>query len=71
MIDFFNEKGILILNKNRTINLIERYSFYNIINTYKGPFKNKEGLYRKGVSFEDIFNFYCFDKNLRIIFIKY
>ncbi len=63
-------KGIIVKNKKKAIELFERYTYYSIVNTYKEVFKLNNN-YIKGVTFEEIFALYEFDKNLKIIFLKY
>ena len=63
-------KGIIVNNKNDTIDKFQRYTYYSIINTYKEVFK-KDGKYINGVTFDEIFALYEFDKNLKSIFLKY
>lgn len=63
-------KGIIVKNKKDVLMKFERYNYYSIINTYKDVFKNGNN-YIKGVNFNEIFALYEFDKNLKIIFLKY
>lgn len=70
LIEILNSKGVSIKNVNNAKYLIERYSYYSIINSYKWIFKNGDE-YKKYASFEEIFAMYKFDKNLKIIMLKY
>lgn len=70
LIDMVILEGLEVLNEEDAFNKIDIYSFYNIVNTYKFPFKI-DGLYKDGVTFDEIYALYKFDKNLRIIFLKY
>ncbi len=70
LIEYLITKGVLVNNKKDTLNKIERYTYYSIINTYKEVFKNGDD-YKQNVTFDEIFSLYEFDKNLRIIFFKY
>lgn len=63
-------KGIKVLNKDEALKIVDKYSFYNIVNTYKFPFKKAEGTYVELVTFEEILALYTFDKNIRILFFK-
>ena len=63
-------KGVSVKNKNNALKQFERYTYYSIINTYKEPFKVNDE-YINGVTFEEIFALYEFDKNLKTIFLKY
>ena len=53
LINLLELKGVVISDKIKTKYLIERYSYYSIINTYKWIFKNN-GVYKKNASFNDI-----------------
>ena len=70
LIKILNSKGVSINDKNNVKYLIEKYSYYSIINSYKWIFKIGEN-YKDNASFEEIFAMYMFDKNLKIIMLKY
>ena len=70
LIEILNLKGVSIKNENNVRYLIDKYSYYSIINSYKWIFKNGEN-YKNNASFEEIFAMYKFDKNLKIIMLKY
>ena len=70
LIETLNEKGLIIKNEKRARHLLEKYSYYSIINTYKWIFKC-ENKYKDNASFEEIFAMYTFDKNLKIIMLKF
>ena len=61
----------MIINKKDTLNKLSKYSYYSIINSYKNIFKNENNEYKDGVTFDEIFSLYEFDKNLKFIFLKY
>ena len=63
-------KGVSVKNKKNALEQFERYTYYSIINTYKEAFKVNDK-YIDGVTFEEIFALYEFDKNLKTIFLKY
>ena len=44
---------------------MSKYSYYSIINSYKNIFKNENNEYKDGVTFDEIFSLYEFDKNLK------
>lgn len=71
LVDYLLSKGILIFDKEDALNKIKKYSYYSIINSYKSVFKNSDNDYKKGVSFDEIYALYDFDKNIRSIFLKY
>ena len=70
LIEYLISKGIKIKSKKKTLERLERYTYYSIINTYKEVFK-KDDNYVDNVTFEEIFALYEFDKNLKAIFLKY
>ncbi len=70
LINHLITKGVKVKNKKQALNLLERYSYYAIVNTYKDIFKVK-GKYINGVTFEEIYALYEFDKNIKTIFLKY
>ena len=57
--------------KKDSINKIEKYTYYGIVNSYKANFKDKDNNYKANVSFDEIYALYEFDKNLRYIMLKY
>ena len=71
LLEHIKTKGIIVLDNNSTLEKIKKYSYYSIINSYKDVFKNSDNEYNEGVSFDEIFALYEFDKNLRLIFLKY
>ena len=71
LIDYLEDKGIIINDKNQAINIIEKYSYYSVINSYKTIFKDKNNNYIENVSFDEIYALYEFDKNLRYIMLKH
>ena len=71
LVEYLISKGVIISNKEDTINKIKKYSYYSIINSYKDVFKTADNNYKKNVSFDEIYALYEFDKNIRFIFLKY
>ncbi len=71
LIEHLESKNIIIDNKENAINIIDNYSYYSVINTYKYIFKKEDNTYFKNVHFEEIYSLYNFDKNIRAIFLKY
>lgn len=63
-------KCLTIQNKKFALDIIEKYTYYSIINTYKDVFKQGYK-YINNSTFEEIYALYDFDKNLKIIFLKY
>lgn len=66
-----NEKGLEIKNKQYAIKLLKRFSYFDLISGYKQMFKDKKGKYKLHTSIEDIYALYCFDDELRSVFLKY
>lgn len=71
LVEYLISKGVIISNKEDTLNKIKKYSYYSIINSYKDVFKTADNNYKKNVSFDEIYALYEFDKNIRFIFLKY
>lgn len=71
LINYLENKNLKIIDKNNALNLLKKYSYYSIINTYKDLFKDNNNLYKDESTFEDIYSLYDFDKNIRAIFLKY
>ena len=70
LIEILESKNVSINDKYIAKYYIEKYSYYSIVNSYKWIFKEKEK-YKDNASFEEIFAMYKFDKNLKIILLKY
>lgn len=62
---------------SRTISILEKENYYNVINGYKSLFiqtpatATSEEVYKAGVTFDEIYALYNFDRELRIIYLKY
>ena len=65
------DKKLEIPNCQEVIELLKKYSYFNLVNGYKAPFKNKDGNYKKGTSINDIYSLYIFDDAFRHILMKY
>lgn len=70
LIDILESKNVSINDKKIAKYYIEKYSYYSIVNSYKWIFK-EDNKYKENASFEEIFAMYKFDKNLKIILLKY
>lgn len=71
-------RNLTIANGSRAIKILKKEGYYNIINGYKHIFlddalsqQNREDYYKTGVTFENIYALYEFDRNMRNILIKY
>lgn len=71
LLKYIISKGVVINDEVDALNKIRTYSYYSIINTYKDVFKKINNEYLDNVSFDEIYAIFEFDKNLRIIFLKY
>lgn len=71
LIEHLENKNIIIDDKNIALNIIDNYSYYSVINTYKYVFKKDDNTYFENVHFDEIYSLYKFDKNIRTIFLKY
>ena len=66
------KKGLIISNKEYAKKILLKIGYFPLINGYKEIFKEPiNNQFQKGTSFEDIYELYDFDNDLRNIFIKY
>lgn len=66
------EKGLHISDRNQAKALLLKTGYFSLINGYKEVFKQSEtGKFRNGIDFENIYELYCFDDDLRSLFLKY
>lgn len=70
LINILESKNVMIKDKKYAKYYIEKYSYYSIVNSYKWIFKDEDN-YKENATFEEIFAMYKFDKNLKIIILKY
>ena len=63
-------KGVIVKNEQDALDKFEKYTYYSIVNTYKEVFRENDK-YLDGVTFDEIYSLYEFDKNLKSIFLKY
>lgn len=68
---YLESKNVTIKNKKSALKKLEKYTYYSIINSYKYNFKDSNNNYLPNVSFEEIYALYEFDKNLKLIILKY
>lgn len=80
MLKILREKGMDIgkgAEGSRVIKILESENYYNVINGYKDLFidHNKKSIhgeaYKSGTKFNELYGLYTFDRNLRIIYLKY
>lgn len=66
------EKNLIITDDEYARHILAKTSYFSLISGYKESFKNSTtGKYIDGTKFEDIYGLYCFDNELRSIFLKY
>lgn len=71
LLDYLETKNVIIKNREWALKKLEKYTYYSIINSYKYNFKDSNNNYLSNVSFEEIYALYEFDKNLKLIMLKY
>lgn len=67
-IESLEKKGLLFGDKGHAQVVLERYGYYNIVNSYKEPYQNVvDGVkqYIPGTTFEQIYSLFLLDHNLR------
>ena len=71
------ERGLIVFNEEEAIKILQRENYYNLINGYKDLFLEvsldnevKLEQYRPEATFEDIYELYCFDRELRSILLE-
>ena len=70
LLEHLISKGVIVENEQEALAKFEKYTYYSIVNTYKEVFKDN-AKYLDGVTFDEIYSLYEFDKNLKSIFLKY
>ena len=69
-VELLRSKNLIIMDENKAINTLKRYSYYSLISGYKDIFKiEKNGKYKDNTLFEHIEALYVFDDYLRNIFL--
>ncbi len=65
-------KHLIVEDDAYAIEILNKIGYYVLINGYKNPFKNPNtNKYFTGTTFNDIYQLYIFDANLRETFFKY
>lgn len=75
-IEILKSKGLIINNEQDVMYKLARTNYYALINAYREPFladrkQGERSTYITGARFEEIFEIYKFDRNIRVIFLKY
>ena len=63
LLEHLKNKNVIIDDENRALNIIDNYSYYSVINTYKYVFKKDDNMYFENVHFDEIYSLYNFAKN--------
>ena len=71
LLNYLETKGVTINRRKLALKRLEKYTYYSIINSYKYNFKDSNNNYLPNVTFEEIFALYEFDKNIKLIMLKY
>lgn len=71
LLDYLESKNVIIKDRKFALEKLEKYTYYSIVNSYKYNFKDSNNNYFHNVSFEEIYALYEFDKNLKLIMLKY
>lgn len=71
----------MVINKgsqgSRAMRILEQENYYNVVNGYKTLFLEHEATdgndekYKEGTSFDEVYSLYCFDREVRNIYLKY
>ena len=71
-IKYLKQKQLIITDDVSAIATLEKTSYYGLINGYKDIFKDPDtNNFYPDTSFDDIYNLYLFDAELREVFLKY
>lgn len=71
-IDYLKQKQLIIADEVSAMAILEKISYYGLINGYKDIFKDPvTNNFYPGTTFENIYNLYLFDAELREVFLKY
>ena len=63
--------GVLVKDKSKVKDIIEKNSYYFIVDSYGRYFKDQSNKYVSDVSFDEIYALYEFDEKIRSLFMKY
>lgn len=67
-------RGLEIKNGSKAIKILKCENYYSIINGYKDIFlitNSNPEMYKSGTTFEDIYSLFDFDREIRVLFLKY
>ena len=68
-IKYLKQKQLTIIDEDSAMTALEKASYYGLINGYKDIFKDPvTNNFYPGTTFDDIYNLYLFDAELREVF---
>lgn len=71
-IQHLKSKNLIIPDDDFAIQILSKVGYYGLINGYKEVFKDTEfNRYMSNTTFDDIYQMYLFDSDLRDIFLTY
>lgn len=71
-IQHLKNKNLIIEDDNLAIHILSKIGYYGLINVYKEVFKDSTtNRYISDTTFDDIYQMYLFDADLREVFLKY
>lgn len=71
-IKHLKNKNLIIKDDNLAIHILNKIGYYGLINGYKEIFKDSTtNRYISDTTFDDIYQMYLFDADLREVFLKY
>lgn len=70
-VELLCSRGLKFEDKKIAEKIFEKINYYNLINPYGKPFLSKKNKYIEEAIFDQIYNFYKFDKNLSSLFLSY
>lgn len=80
LLSILRSRGMVIekgSSGSRVMRILERENYYNVINGYKSLFlltpqtTQMDEKYKPGTTFNEVYSLYCFDRDLRNIYLKY
>lgn len=71
-ISLLEEKNLIISNREYARDILSKIGYFSLINGYKEVYKQTDNkLFQTGTTFENIYELYCLDSDLKNIFLKY
>jgi len=80
LINILRQRGVVIKKGSvgsRVVSILEKENYYNVVNGYKKLFidikatSTSDEVYKVGVTFDEMYSLYQFDRELRHIYLKY